>query len=193
MQNIKVFAVDNVLTQNVDGKNKTSSKTISVLVTFDQAEILTMAANLGTVTLVLRSPEDEQIVESSRPKSLWDIIAGGQSEQPPESRAESKTVAETAPLTSESVDKEPVETQSGRGSWWDVLSDISKDMKPVERRPRMDIFDGKGEVTSWEFVEGSLLPRRISQDTNASDSAAPAGFASPYALPQTGREGKSPS
>lgn len=62
LQNIKVFACDNVVNlENMDGDGKSmAAKTISLLVTPEQAQKVTLATELGQVRLVLRSPEDDQ-------------------------------------------------------------------------------------------------------------------------------------
>lgn len=62
LQAIKVFAVDAALNlDNLDGDGKSiPAKTISLLVTPEQAQKVTLATELGQVRLVLRSPDDMQ-------------------------------------------------------------------------------------------------------------------------------------
>src|SRR5262245_45339277 len=66
-QNVKVFAADNVLTEAPDGKGQKTMKTVSLLVTPEQAEVVTMASNVGKLTLSLRSPKDGDVSESTSP------------------------------------------------------------------------------------------------------------------------------
>ncbi len=58
LQNVKVFAVDDNFSRAGDEKTATA-KTISVLVTPQQAELVMLAVKVGTVQLVMRSANDE--------------------------------------------------------------------------------------------------------------------------------------
>ncbi len=57
LQNVKVFAVDDLFSRN--DESTVSAKTISLLVTPDQAELVMLAAQLGSVQLVMRSATDD--------------------------------------------------------------------------------------------------------------------------------------
>lgn len=59
MQNVKVFAVDDVYDRPGTENKAVSAKTISVLVTPEQAELVALAAQVGTVQLVMRNASDE--------------------------------------------------------------------------------------------------------------------------------------
>lgn len=60
LQDIKVFAVNDVLGLEKDESGKSiAAKTISLLVTPDQAAKVTLASQLGKLQLVMRSPEDD--------------------------------------------------------------------------------------------------------------------------------------
>lgn len=59
MQNVKVFAVDDVYDRPGTENKAVSAKTISVLVTPEQAELVALAAQVGTVQLVMRNAGDE--------------------------------------------------------------------------------------------------------------------------------------
>jgi pilus assembly protein CpaB len=67
LQNVKVFAVDDLFSRNDEAT--VSAKTISLLVTPDQAELVMLAGQLGTVQLVMRSASDE----SHEPTSGADV------------------------------------------------------------------------------------------------------------------------
>jgi len=64
LQDIKVFAVnDTLLPDSKDQASKTSGyreRTVSLLVTPEQAAALTLASEMGRIRLVLRSPDDDQ-------------------------------------------------------------------------------------------------------------------------------------
>lgn len=57
LQNVKVFAIDDLFSRN--DESAVSAKTISLLVTPDQAELVMLATQLGSVQLVMRSAADE--------------------------------------------------------------------------------------------------------------------------------------
>ncbi|MGD9645005.1 MAG: Flp pilus assembly protein CpaB [Pirellulales bacterium] len=62
LQNISVFAVNEVFQRpNEIDAGVIAARTVSLLVTPDQAELVTLATELGTIRLVLRSIEDEDI------------------------------------------------------------------------------------------------------------------------------------
>lgn len=62
LQNVKVFAVNDVTDrQGGEGETKIVARTVSVLVTPEQAELVTMASELGRIRLVLRGPNDDQV------------------------------------------------------------------------------------------------------------------------------------
>jgi pilus assembly protein CpaB len=75
LQDTKVFAVDDVadLEKEKDGRKSIAAKTVSLLVTPDQAAKVTMASQLGSVYLVMRSPEDDQQAANveARPSQLF--------------------------------------------------------------------------------------------------------------------------
>jgi pilus assembly protein CpaB len=61
LQNLKVFAVDDVFNRNNDGQQAVVAKTISLLVTQNQANMLTMATELGTIRLSMRGAGDDTV------------------------------------------------------------------------------------------------------------------------------------
>jgi len=61
LQDVKVFAVNDVLDlkKEKDGGRSIAAKTISLLVTPEQAATVMLATQMGTINLVMRSPEDD--------------------------------------------------------------------------------------------------------------------------------------
>jgi pilus assembly protein CpaB len=61
LQDIKVFAVNDVLglENKADGGKSIAAKTISLLVTPEQAAKVMLASQMGSIQLVMRSPEDD--------------------------------------------------------------------------------------------------------------------------------------
>ncbi|HEY2839959.1 MAG TPA: Flp pilus assembly protein CpaB [Pirellulales bacterium] len=65
LHNIKIFAVNNVYSRESNGETVITAKTISLLVTPQQAELVTMASEMGRIRLVMRSADDETESEST--------------------------------------------------------------------------------------------------------------------------------
>lgn len=65
LQDVKVFAVNDVTDMDIDDKSTIRAKTISLLVTPQQAEKITLATELGNLRLVMRSPEDDAVADVS--------------------------------------------------------------------------------------------------------------------------------
>ncbi len=68
LQNIRVFAI-NEQWRPSEGKDKSddsiTAKTVSLLVTPDEAETIALASDLGRIRLVLRNPDDEQVADTN--------------------------------------------------------------------------------------------------------------------------------
>ena len=63
LQNIRVFAVDQAVQRSVDGtESRNIAKTVSVILTPEQANRVTLAENLGEISLIPRHPDDDSIV-----------------------------------------------------------------------------------------------------------------------------------
>jgi pilus assembly protein CpaB len=76
LQDVKVFAVNDVtgMEDGKDGGGKSIvAKTISLLVTPDQAARVTLASQLGAIQLVMRSPDDNKLTDNAhaRPADLF--------------------------------------------------------------------------------------------------------------------------
>ncbi len=68
LQNVRVFAI-NEQWRAAEGKDKSddsiTAKTVSLLVTPDEAETIALASDLGRIRLVLRNPDDEQVADTN--------------------------------------------------------------------------------------------------------------------------------
>jgi pilus assembly protein CpaB len=65
LQNVKVFAIDDVFRREADGEQSVAAKTISLVVTPDQAELVTHATQMGTVRMIIRNSEDDSVADTS--------------------------------------------------------------------------------------------------------------------------------
>lgn len=73
LQDVKVFAVDNVVETEGQDDKTISAQTVSLLVKPEHAELVMLAEELGNIRLIMRSPEDDQIVKvkGSTPGELF--------------------------------------------------------------------------------------------------------------------------
>lgn len=64
LQNIRVYAVDQTVDKSPDGvEARNVAKTVSLIVTPKQANRITLAENLGEISLIPRNPDDEAVVD----------------------------------------------------------------------------------------------------------------------------------
>jgi pilus assembly protein CpaB len=105
LQDIKVFAVNDVLDleKEKDGGKSIIAKTISLLVTPEQAAEVSLATQMGIVNLVMRSPEDDQHTANvqATPSQLFGTAAKANREKEelltsPEPKPAEKTAATVA-------------------------------------------------------------------------------------------------
>ena len=99
LQDIKVFAVNEVLDleKEKDPARSINARTISLLVTPEQAAKLILAAQMGSIQLVMRSPEDNAQSENAqaKPSELFGSRSSGKAERGKETLLE--TPAATQP------------------------------------------------------------------------------------------------
>ncbi|MCG8451033.1 MAG: Flp pilus assembly protein CpaB [Pirellulales bacterium] len=70
LQNIRVFAVDQAVQRSADGTEaRTVAKTVSLVVTPEQANKMLTAENLGEISLIPRHPDDDHIVHDEQTSS----------------------------------------------------------------------------------------------------------------------------
>ena len=85
LQDIKVFAVNDVISMDTPGQDTKSiqGRTVSLLVTPEQAEKVTLASELGTIRLIMRSPDDDVQVDTrgALPQELFGDSKGARREK----------------------------------------------------------------------------------------------------------------
>jgi pilus assembly protein CpaB len=70
LQNVRVYAIDQTIEKSSDGEDARSvAKTVSLIVTPAQANKITLAENMGTISLIPRHPDDESLVDDSEQTS----------------------------------------------------------------------------------------------------------------------------
>ncbi len=94
LQDIKVFAVNDVVSLDNSGDTKSiQGRTVSLLVTPSQAEKITLASEMGTIRLIMRSPDDD-VQTPTRGETPMELF-GGHSEG--SHREKEKLVADPEP------------------------------------------------------------------------------------------------
>jgi pilus assembly protein CpaB len=75
LQDVKVFAVNDVVETESQDDRTITAQTISLLVTPEHAQTLMLAEELGNIRLIMRSPEDDEIatVQDTTPGQLLDF------------------------------------------------------------------------------------------------------------------------
>jgi pilus assembly protein CpaB len=64
LQNIRVFAIDQTIDKAADGdESRSVAKTVSLIVTPAQANRITLAENMGEISLIPRHPDDDKVVD----------------------------------------------------------------------------------------------------------------------------------
>jgi pilus assembly protein CpaB len=77
LQNIRVFAVDQTVQRSPDGgEERTIAKTVSLMLTPEQASKLSLAEQIGEVSLTPRNPDDEKEADWSE-YTIEDLLADG--------------------------------------------------------------------------------------------------------------------
>jgi pilus assembly protein CpaB len=146
LQNIRVFAVDQTVQRSPDGgEDRTIAKTISLLLTPEQASKLTLAENLGQVSLIPRNPNDEESADSAE-YSTEDLLADGgkntrekeqardtQKEQPQDSGGLLSAIQQYMPPPRPPFIMEIVEAQDVREMKFDA--DTGKPIRDAETSP----------------------------------------------------------
>jgi pilus assembly protein CpaB len=80
LQNIRVFAVDQTVQRSTDGAEERSiAKTVSLMLTPVQASQLTLAEQVGELSLIPRNPDDEEVSDWNEIK-IEDLLASGNSD-----------------------------------------------------------------------------------------------------------------
>jgi pilus assembly protein CpaB len=160
LHNVKVFAVNNVYSREANGTEAITAKTISLLVTPQQAELVTLANEMGKIRLVMRSADDETQDESAG-VTQSELFKGGDNTllQKPSAPAES-----LLKMLEPAKKPEPVEPDP-----------------PVQNTWKMVVIKGDA-VEEVEFEDGDRIggPVQVRQVNGPND--APGG-ATPATLP----------
>jgi len=142
LQNIRVFAVDQAVQRSPDGgEEKTIAKTVSLMLTPEQASKLSLAEQIGEISLIPRNPDDEDSAESLE-YTVTDLLEGNEKSSRVKEQGGEKAETAADPVPNDSLvnainnvpKKEPfrmevVEAQDVREVLFDA--DTGKPIRPA--------------------------------------------------------------
>jgi pilus assembly protein CpaB len=169
LQNIRVFAVNDQW-RPAEGKDKSddsiTARTVSLLVTPDEAETIALASDLGHVRLILRNPDDEQVAETQGTEEN-ELLQGRSKSNPKE-----PTAGKSNGILDWLKQQQPGAQQAAAPA-----------PEPSEHFT-MDVLKGD-EVSHVEFVRSNKEGRWMSNnpDSNAANAALPAVSVTPSSTP----------
>jgi pilus assembly protein CpaB len=141
LQNIRVFAVDQTVQRSRDGGDEhTIAKTISLLLTPEQATKMNLAEHMGEISLIPRNPDDEEAANTAEFSSDDLLSDGGKS-----SRKEEQGTVKTD-------EKKPSPVSS-------LLAAIQEHVPPPKPPFRMEIVEAQ-DVREMLFDATSGRPIR---------------------------------
>lgn len=157
LQNIRIYAIDQTVQRTADGEGRAIAKTVSLLLTPEQANKISLAEQVGELSLVPRSPDDEEVSESSELTlaDIWDDRDSHNSREREQNREDEKE-------------------NPGKGGF---LSDLMVAMKKAaEDRPPfvMDIVEAEN-VRQMEFdpVTGRPIVKQDEKQPSPAATLAP--------------------
>lgn len=167
LQNIRVFAVDQTVQRSPDGgEERTIAKTVSLMLTPEQASKLALAEQVGEISLTPRNPDDDEAAEWTE-YTIEDLLADGErgSREKEQGRGE-------------------VEDRPADGNLLSAVSNAAAAMKPPFI---MEIIKGH-ELDTQEFDADTGKPLRAGSQNAASGPTVGPSVA-PTFDPSRGLEG----
>jgi pilus assembly protein CpaB len=150
LQNIRVFAVDQTVQRSPDGGDeRTIAKTVSLMLTPEQASKLSLAEQVGELSLIPRNPDDDALVNWSEMK-IEDLLGDGESSSREKERGEDETVANNE------------EKPADQGSLLDAVAAATPPVPPFKmeiveaQNVREMLFDGETGKPIRQLVEAPI-------------------------------------
>jgi pilus assembly protein CpaB len=159
LQDIKVFAVNDVLDieKDKDGGKSIAAKTISLLVTPEQAAVVMLAVQKGVVNLVMRSPAEDG-KKTADVEAKLDQLLGGPAGVSQRSKEEPQdpfvNVVKTPPVAAPVAPPVPPIEMPKPAEFWrmQILTGKGVDVATFERDVTTDPASPSG---SWKMVTGA--------------------------------------
>jgi pilus assembly protein CpaB len=170
LQDIRVFAVDSTVQRAADGSDiRAIAKTISLVLTPDQANKVALAEQVGELSLIPRSPNDDQTVDSGE-VNLEDLLGTATNVKNSREKEQNRDSAQ------------PTSKDGGLGG---LVSNIIGQLKSTaENRPPfvMEIIEGE-EVRVEEFDPFTGRPLRAATSSKSKSVTSPSGLPAPAPAP----------
>lgn len=185
LTNCRVFAVNEQIHRETDAQgNSIAAKTVSLLVTPKQAEILVLASKLGSLSLSLRPPDEsgEDEAGTADEATIRELLGETQNADPQQNQqtAPEPAMAKKNPASNSFLD-------FLKNSAPPMTSTTSHAMpEPAKPEWTMDLLTPDG-VRRFEFGKDEQLPLEVSPGS----STPPGGFRSP--VPQSTQSAKLPA
>jgi len=186
LTNCRVFAVNEQIHRQTDENgNSIAAKTVSLLVTPKQVEILVLASRLGSLSLSLRPPDEDgdDIAGKTDDATIQELLGLTEDADPKEEKKQESLVQKEAPKSSGGF-LDFLKSQASNLS----SSNIGMPQQPAGPEWTMDLLSPDG-VRRFEFGDGEELPievapgaRTMTQTTSMGQPPVPA-TSNPPALP----------
>jgi pilus assembly protein CpaB len=171
LQNIRVFAVDQAVQRGADGgEEKTIAKTVSLMLTPEQASKLSLAEQIGELSLIPRNPDDEETAGWSE-YTVDDLLADGDKNSRSKEQGTSEKKESSADPTPNTgllsailnTPKEPfrmeiVEAQGVREVLFDAITG-----RPIN-------YTGETSAVAGPTLGPSIKSKKSTKDTSTSSS-----------------------
>src|SRR4051812_3396640 len=158
LQNIRVFAVDQTVQRSPDGtEEKKVAKTVSLMLTPEQASKLSLAEQIGELSLIPRNPDDDATADGSE-YTVDDLLSGTTDKN---SREQEQGTAK--PATPEVP----------------VANVVAAPVKPVKEPFRMEIVEAQGVREVLFDGDTGRVIQPNDKDRSAAGPTLPASSAKP--------------
>jgi pilus assembly protein CpaB len=149
LQNIRVFAVDQTVQRSPDGsEERTIAKTVSLMLLPDQASKLSLAEQIGELSLIPRNPDDQEAGNWSE-VTIEDLLQDGDINTREKEQGR------------ELVEEKPEEPSDSEG----LLSAIRATVPPVRPPFRMEIVEAQDVREVLFDAETGKPIRKLVEDT----------------------------
>ncbi len=166
LQDVKVFAVDSTIkeVEGSEGSKAISAKTVSLLLKPEEIELVTLAQNTGEITLSLRSPQEDGLVQTNGASTQLLVHSAGDSSSRHEEQPQ--LVGATAAPVDDNK-KDLFEEMLAKVD----MSSLQNKVTVSPKTHRIQIISG-GDVKTYELEEGAGEARLI--PNHQEPAAAPA-------------------
>jgi pilus assembly protein CpaB len=160
LQNIRVFAVDQTVQRSPDGsEERTIAKTVSLMLSPEQASKLGLAEQIGEISLIPRNPDDEAVTSWTE-VTIDDLLAEGD--------ASNRAKEQGRDENTEAADSAPGES---------LVDIIRKDEEPVNPPFRMEIVEAQDiREVLFDSETGKPIRSMVEETAGPRVTATPASF-----------------